>query len=127
MERLALKRSQMDQKPYALDESRRNAVLASILDRCANRSWRLLAAHVRTNHVHILVESEGKPERVVNDLKAFASRRLNELGFDGPDRKRWARHGSTRWLFEREAVQAARHYLLDKQGTPMAIYAAPEP
>ena len=99
-----MKRSQMDQPPYAMDENRRNAALASILDRCANRRWRLLAAHVRTNHVHVLVESEAKPERVMNDLKSFASRRLNELGLDGIDRKRWARHGSTRWLFDKKAV-----------------------
>jgi REP element-mobilizing transposase RayT len=126
-QRLALKRVQMDQPPYNMDEGRRRAVLASILDRCSNRAWRLLAAHVRTNHVHVLIEAEVKPERVMNDLKSFASRRLNELGLDGSDRKRWARHGSTRWLWNRKDVLGALQYVVDKQGVQMAVYESTEP
>jgi REP element-mobilizing transposase RayT len=84
----------------------------------------LLAAHVKTNHVHVLVEAEARPERVMNDLKSFASRRLNELGFDTADRRRWARHGSTRWLWKREDVLAAVTYVVDKQGEKMAVYQA---
>ncbi len=30
-----------------------------------------------------------------------ASRGLNRLGKERPDRKRWARHGSTQWLWKR--------------------------
>jgi REP element-mobilizing transposase RayT len=120
-------RHQVDQPPYSMDEGRRQAVLASMIDRCSNRGWSLLAAHVRTNHVHVLIEAEALPERVMNDLKSFASRRLNELGFDGSDRKRWARHGSTRWLWKREDVLAALGYVVDKQGEPMAIYDSTEP
>jgi len=81
-QRLALKREQMDQPPYNMDEKRRAEVLIAIADRCSNRGWRLLAAHIRTNHVHVLVDAEVAPERVMNDLKSFASRRLNELGLE---------------------------------------------
>ena len=88
----------MDQPPYLLDQLRREAVLGSLLERSAQRGWALLAAHVRTNHVHVVLESEATPERVMNDLKSYASRCLNRAGFDTPGRKRWARHGSTRWL-----------------------------
>jgi REP element-mobilizing transposase RayT len=104
------------------DEPRRPAVLASMIERCVDRTWILLAAHVRTNHVHIVVEAEAPPERVMNDLKSFASRRLNELRFYEVDRKRWARHGSTRWLWKRDAVLAAIEYVIDKQGIRMAAY-----
>jgi REP element-mobilizing transposase RayT len=90
-----------------MDPPRRQAVLAAVTERCVTRDWKLMAAHVRTNHVHVVVDAEVRPERIMNDLKSFASRRLNELGFDGADRKRWARHGSTRWLWKREAVLAA--------------------
>ncbi|HTB11778.1 MAG TPA: transposase [Bryobacteraceae bacterium] len=93
-----------------------------MIERCVDRTWILLAAHVRTNHVHIVVEAEAPPERVMNDLKSFASRRLNELRFDEVDRKRWARHGSTRWLWKRDAVLAAIEYVIDKQGIRMAAY-----
>jgi REP element-mobilizing transposase RayT len=110
-----------------MDKQRREAVLASIVERCANRGWRLLAAHVRTNHVHVVVGAECQPERVMNDLKSFASRRLNALGMDVPDRRRRARHGSTRWLWKREGVSAARQYVVEGQGEPMALYASSEP
>src|SRR5271170_2995546 len=97
--RMAVERFQMAQPSYYLDDKRRQAVLASLAERCSDRRWGLLAAHVRTNHVHVLVEAEARPERVMNDLKSYASRRLNQLGLDEADRKRWARHGSTRWLW----------------------------
>lgn len=114
--------SRMDQPAYSMDKPRRQAVLASLVERCSNRKWVLLAAHVRTNHVHLVIEAEVRPERLMNDLKSFASRRLNELGFDGADRRRWARHGSTRWLWKRDAVAAAIQYVVDKQGEKMDVY-----
>jgi REP element-mobilizing transposase RayT len=49
----------------------------------------LLAAHVRTNHIHVVVEADLRPERVMNDLKPYASRYLNQLGLDEPARKSW--------------------------------------
>lgn len=107
-----------------MDEERRRGALAALIDRCADRRWELPAAHVRANHVHILIETEAKPERVMNDLKSFASRRLNELGLDSRQRKRWARHGSTRYLWKREDVPAALRYVVDKQGEQMAVYEA---
>jgi REP element-mobilizing transposase RayT len=121
---VAWARHEMKQSHYLLEEPRRQVVLHSIIERSSNRDWRLLAAHVRTNHVHVLVGAEARPERVMNDLKSYASRRLNELGFDTADRKRWARHRSTRWLWKREDVLAALTYVVDKQGEKMAVYEA---
>ena len=97
-------------------------MLAALVERCSDRKWDLMGAHVRTDHVHLVIEAETQPERILNDLKSFASRRLNELCLDGPNRKRWARHGSTRWLWKREAVSAAIQYVIDKQGEKMAVH-----
>ena len=55
----------MDQAPYQLDQIRRDAVLEAIRGVCAHRGWSLLAAHVRSNHVHTVVEAEVPPERVI--------------------------------------------------------------
>ncbi len=114
----------MDQPPYALDESRRGAVLRALRRRCQEQRWTLLAAHVRTSHVHLVVEAEARPERVMNDMKSYASRCLNRMGLDEPARKRWARHGSTRWLWKREDVSAAIRYVVDGQGEAMAVFEA---
>ena len=110
-----------------MDRSRRQTVLACWEERYSQRHWSLLAAHVRTNHVHIVVEADARPERVMNDLKSYASRCLNRMGLDEPARKRWARHGSTRWLSKRENVSAAIRYVVDEQGDPMAVFEAIEP
>ena len=124
--RIASERRIMDQPRYRLDRSRREAVLAALLERCTDRGWSLLAAHVRTNHVHIVVEAEGRPERIMNDLKSYASRCLNRLGLEEAGRKRWARHGSTRWLWKQESVSAAIRYVVDEQGDPTAVFEAIE-
>lgn len=120
--RLAAEKFLMTQPPYSMDEPRRRLVLESLKERCTERQWTLLASHVRTNHVHAIVDSEAMPKRVMNDLKSYASRRLNQAGFEDSHRKRWARHGSTRWLATREAVLAAIQYVLDGQGEVMAAY-----
>ena len=57
----------MAQAPYHMDGRRREIVLAAIVDRCARHGWDLLAAHVRTNHAHLVVDGETRPERIMND------------------------------------------------------------
>jgi REP element-mobilizing transposase RayT len=120
--RVSFERRRMDQLPYGMDTTRRDVVLASVRERCSSNRWMLLAAHVRTNHVHLVVEAEVPPERVMNDLKSYASRCLNRVGLDEPTRKRWARHGSTRWLWERESVSAAIRYVVDGHGERMEVF-----
>ena len=111
----------MDQAPYHLDQIRRNAVLEAIQEVCVHRSWNLLAAHVRSNHVHTVVETEAPPERVLGDFKAYASRRLNRMKLDEPNRKRWAHHGSTRWLWKPQHISAAIQYVVAEQGEAMSV------
>jgi REP element-mobilizing transposase RayT len=116
----------MDQKPYLLDPVRRSAVLESLREVCLHRGWTLLAAHVRTTHLHAIVEAEVPPEKIMNDFKSYASRKLNQLECDTPHRKRWAHHGSTRWLFEDENVRQAIKYVVEEQGEPMAVFVTEE-
>jgi REP element-mobilizing transposase RayT len=120
--RVANERRLMGQPSYVMDERRRCAVLSSILERCSIQGWTLLAAHVRSNHVHLVIEAEAKPERIMNDLKSYASRRLNQQGLDESGRKRWARHASTRWLWKPENVAAAIRYVVDMHGEGMAVF-----
>ena len=121
-ERVNVMRHQMDQAPYSLDRVRRTAVLAALREVCLHRGWSLWAAHVRSNHVHVVVEAACGPEKVMNAFKSHASRHLNRLGIDRPERKRWARHGSTRWLWKDEDVQESIRYVISGQGEPMEVY-----
>jgi hypothetical protein len=62
----------------------------------------------------------------MGDFKAYASRRLNEMRLDGPNRKRWARHGSTRWLWKPHDVSAAIQYIVAEQGDAMSVIECPD-
>jgi REP element-mobilizing transposase RayT len=111
----------MCQTPYGLDSKRRQIVLGAMRHVCLHRGWALLAAHVRTNHVHVVLEANQPAEHVMNVLKAYASRVLNHRVVDPTDRRRWARHGCTRHLWTRDALSAAVHYVVSEQGEPMAV------
>lgn len=115
-------RSRLQSPPVTLPEPTLRLVLESLRQTCRFRGWLLVAAHVRTNHVHVIVASEGPAEPILRDLKSYASRRLNEAeGARGP---RWTRGGSTRSLPTRRAIESAVRYVLDGQGVAMAVYFA---
>ncbi len=122
--RMQYERDQMKQPPYNLSEEQRATVLSAIQEACTFAKWTLLAAHVRTAHVHVLVEADIPPERILTAVKSHASRRLNG---PGPRRKYWSAHGSTRWLWSDRAVRRAMEYVVERQGRPMAVYCAADP
>jgi REP element-mobilizing transposase RayT len=124
--RVAKEEQRMDQPAYHMDQIRRDAVLQAIEEVCCDRGWNLLAAHERSNPVHTVVEADAEPERVMNDFKAYASRRLTRMSLDNPNRKRWARHGSRRWLWKPQHVSAAIQYVVAEQGDTMSAFESDE-
>ena len=122
--RVSSELARMEYPQYRLDSVRRSAVLRSLRERCHERGWSLLAVHVRETHVHVVVEGACEPERMMNDLKSYASRVLNRAQLDESPRKRWTRHGSTRWLWDSASVSAAIRYVAEGQGMPMELLIA---
>ena len=61
----------MLQPPYVLDRGSREAVLKALKEVCLHRGWSLLAGHVRTSHVHVIVEGDIRPEKVLNDFQVI--------------------------------------------------------
>src|SRR5215472_14305982 len=110
------------ESPYPLNETRCAVVLDTIREVAQYRRWQVYAAHVRTTHVHIVVMAEAKPEKVMSDFKAYASRRLKERLNEPADCKRWTEHGSTRYWWTEESVAAAIEYTLHGQGGPLAVF-----
>ena len=122
-QREAKSRDQMAQPPYVMSSpGEREVVCDAIVSLCRQRGWRLLALHVRTNHVHAVVEADRDPGRVMSDMKARASRELTRKGFDDATRRRWTRHGSTLHLFEEASVTDKIDYTLNRQGAMLAHY-----
>jgi REP element-mobilizing transposase RayT len=120
--REAVRHAQMRQAEYLLDEQRRAVVLRTILEVARHRGWKVWALHVRSSHVHGVVSAAAKPEKVMADFKAWASRRLREQLGEEADRDRWTQHGSTRYLWDEPAVAEKIAYTLDGQGEPMARF-----
>ncbi|MBZ5602393.1 MAG: transposase [Acidobacteriia bacterium] len=120
--RLKKAQSIMKWAPYSLDECRRHIVLRGLLRACERREWGLIAAHVRTNHVHAIVQGNRSAEQMMSALKAYASRALNEARLDTAHRRHWAYHGSTRYLWTRAQVERAVRYVVAEQGEAMAVH-----
>jgi REP element-mobilizing transposase RayT len=121
-EREGESRDAMAQPVYVMDAARRDIVRDAIVSIAREKGWQLLAVHVRSNHVHVVISADRDPGRLMGDLKARASRDLTRAGFENADRRRWTRHGSTRHLFTTEEVEQKVEYTLDEQGTPMSVY-----
>ncbi|MBP3957101.1 transposase [Gemmata sp. G18] len=119
---LRTRKALMNAPEYRMKAPERETVLTAIRQHAEIRDWRLLAVHVRTNHVHLVVVGDAKPERMMTEFKAYASRALNRNSPAGAQRKYWTRHGSTRWLNTDESVLRAIEYTVSEQGEPMAVY-----
>lgn len=112
-------RRQMKGDAFTLSPAARRVVDAAIRRHCAHRDWWLGAANVRSNHVHCVVASPGvRPERVVQELKSWATRDLRAEGFASPDARIWTRHASTKPLWNRADVQSAMRYVIEGQEGP---------
>ena len=85
----------MRQQPVALAEAARVAAQEAVVEVCRFRGWRLLALHIRTTHVHVVVHAVAPVEKVLVDFKDYATRRLHEEGCYRKDAKIWVVHGST--------------------------------
>ena len=110
--------------PATLSPVECQLVLKSIQQHATHRGWTLHAVHVRSTHVHIVLESDVAPEKAMTQLKAYASRALNRS--DRRQWRRWSRHGSTRYLWDPRDVDAAVDYVVQQQGPPMAVHLNPD-
>ena len=103
-------------KPLTLDAIQRKSVEVAIRETCKIRKWTLLALNVRTNHVHVVVTANAVQGRVLNALKANATRQLRVDGLWAHCFSPWADKGSNRKLWNEESVSRAVDYVLYGQG-----------
>ena len=78
-ERAAKERGLMEQPAYVLDSSDgRNCVLEALLAECLHRGWVMLAAHVRSTHVHVNVTKfvSDFTIRITDQGEGFETRRF---------------------------------------------------
>jgi REP element-mobilizing transposase RayT len=109
-------REEMGQNPFILTGPMRTIVSEAIADVCTRRGYSLQAENVRTNHVHVVLSAAKKPDRIVDALKANATKLLRERGLVSLDTKVWSRGRSRRYLWKPRHVVAAIEYTLYGQG-----------
>lgn len=105
-----------------LKAAQREATKQAIRNDCLIRGYRLYALNVRTNHVHTVVSGRRKPEQIMNSFKAYATRTLRDKGMLNHNSKVWARHGSTKYLWNEEQLERAIDYVLYGQGDELPSF-----
>ncbi len=96
-----------------LAQEQRNCVAQSIREVCQYREWKLLEVNVRTNHVHVVVYSQESPNIILRALKSRSTVNLKKSGLFSAERL-WTRGGSGRYLWDEDAVTAARQYVREQ-------------
>jgi len=103
---------ELKQSPVRLSRDQRLVVQSTIREVVRFRGYSLKAENVRTNHAHLVIGAAVNPNKIVNELKSYSTRRLREKGLAETGEKIWARGASTRYLWKPRHVDAAVDYVL---------------
>lgn len=124
----AYARNQMSGDSVLLEPAHAIALVQQFQDTCTHRSWHLLAAAVMPDHFHCVVgvPADPAPDQILQALKMWGSRRLNQLYGSRACGRWWTRSGSTRKLPHVQAVLAAIRYVLD-QPNPLHVWSTEVP
>jgi REP element-mobilizing transposase RayT len=106
----------MPAEPVVLNDSQRAVVTEVINEVCRHRDYGLCAVSVRTNHFHVVVSAQSKPEPIADAFKSYSTRKLRTLGLIGEEVRPWARGKSRRYLWKPKHVSRAIDYVLYGQG-----------
>ncbi len=120
LERQAKER--MSENAVILTQEQRDLVEQTIREHCRIRKWRLHALRCRSNHVHVVVTAERDPNDVMEQFKAWCSRKLSDAaGLKDPvavnaGRRRWFTEGGDKELIETEEyLENAIRYVMEGQ------------
>ncbi len=102
--------------PFLLNAAARKHVEIAIYEVCRYRGWKMIAIHVRTNHVHLVVVASTTSSKMLNDFKSYSTRRLRDNGEWKFEHSPWADKGSRRNLWTEEHIAKAADYVLNGQG-----------
>ena len=115
-------RRSLVESPVVLTDGQRQVVEQTVRDHCQIRGWMLHALNVRSNHVHVVVTADRRPEEVLNQFKAWCSRKLSDdagltatVAKKAGRRRWWTEHGSTKWIFDEKYLEEAVQYVVERQ------------
>jgi REP element-mobilizing transposase RayT len=114
--------SNLVHRPTIFDKLQRSVVEAAIIEVCEYKKYTLFAQNVRSNHAHVVAASFEKPEKMAENFKKYATRRMRESGLIEKEQKVWSRGCSTRYLWKEKHPALAEQYVLYGQGDEMFAF-----
>jgi len=108
-----------------LDEEQAQCLVRQFQETANTRGWRLSAAAVMRNHVHLVIVADDgiEPTTMLRDFQSYGSRKLN-LRWPRPTSGTWwTESGSRRRMPDEHAIRAAVRYV-ENQKSPLAIWVA---
>ena len=101
---------------FVFNKTQRIQVDLAIRETCKIRGFDLFALNVRTNHLHAVLSAASKPEKILADLKRYATRNLIQNYLINKGDRVWSRGGSRRYLWIQRHVDLAIDYVVYGQG-----------
>jgi len=116
-------RSECLEDKFIMNAKHRKTVLESIIDTCEYNHWHLHAAHVRSNHAHIVLRSDMAGKLTRTRIKIYATKFLKRDHSELTQRKNfWSEGGSAKEIWRPEFLFPTMHYVIEEQGEKMALY-----
>ncbi|MBN9656928.1 MAG: hypothetical protein J0H49_02045 [Acidobacteria bacterium] len=109
-------------RPYLLGKPHRKLILETIRKTCESRNYELLAAHIRTTHLHVILDAPSDPAGSMGTLKLECTKALKAANLATAADRIWANYGHIRILKSPYAITKAINYVLQGQGPPMETY-----
>jgi REP element-mobilizing transposase RayT len=112
--------AKMTEDACRLDHEQRAVVEKTIAEHCRIRGWELYVVNCRSNHIHVVVAANIKPEAVRSQFKTWCTRKLKELerqrrGNGDVRENWWAERGSRICINDEDGLEAVIQYVRDGQ------------
>ncbi|WP_425617138.1 hypothetical protein NA78x_000808 [Anatilimnocola sp. NA78] len=110
--------------PIYFDREMATIVFEQFQETVAFRRWLNHAVAIMRNHLHIVLEAgdDVLGQKILADLKAYASRRLNTHIGKPLSGTWWTSNGSHRKLRDELAFESAHNYVVNRQEFPLLIW-----
>lgn len=108
-------REKMKFDPVTLSAADRATVEAACREHCDHRGWTLHAVNARTNHVHLVVVADVKPQTIRDQLKANCTNKLRQQEQPLDRERTWTKGGDCEVLYDEQSLQNAIRYTIDGQ------------
>jgi REP element-mobilizing transposase RayT len=108
-------RDRLTENPVLLNETQRAKIEAVCREHAQIRGWVLHAVSARSNHVHLAVTADKKPEIVRDQFKANATRVLHQAPDAISNDKVWTRGGDCEIVDGEDELERAVEYILEAQ------------